>query len=177
LFRPAIAVQGARRRAGVEMRWRPGPFSVQSEFVRLTSERLGQSLEESDLPPLVARAWYAQGTWVVTGERKSKGADEPDRPLFGGGAGSLELAARIEAVHVSSTGPGLPSTGPRAEAIRPYLDRVLTMGVSWSPNRWIRVQANLLRDTISTSGADAASPVGSPASSFWSRVVRFRFSM
>ncbi len=180
-FRPGLAVQGTRSRAGVEMRWRPGPFSVQSEFVRLTSERRGQSIDETDLPPLRADAWYAQGGWVVTGERKAKGgADEPRRPLFRGGAGAVELAARIEAVRLSSSGPGLPSTGPRAEAILPYRDRVLTLGVNWSPNRWVRVQANLVRDRLSmpTAGdfAGGALPERA-ASSFWSRVVRFRFAM
>jgi phosphate-selective porin len=164
------------------MRWRPGPFSVQSEFIRLTSERRGQRIDETDLPPLTADAWYAQGAWIVTGESKAKGADEPRRPLFGGGAGSVELAARVEDVRVSSRGAGLPSTGPRAETIPTYRDRVLTLGVSWSPNRWIRVQANLVRDTLSipmseSDFAPALQPVNGPASSFWSRVVRFQFAM
>lgn len=178
-FPPAFAVQGARRRAGLEMRWRPGPFSVQSEFIRLTSERRGQSLDESDLSPLTADAWYAQGAWVVTGENKADGADEPRRPLFGGGIGSVELAARVEAVRVSSRGGALPSTGPRAETIPTYRDRVTTLGVSWSPNRWIRVQANLVRDTLSMPLDFAAEepPANGSASSYWSRVVRFRVSM
>ncbi len=45
-FRPEFAVQGMRRRVGLETRWRPGPFSVQSELVRMSSERLGQSVED-----------------------------------------------------------------------------------------------------------------------------------
>jgi phosphate-selective porin OprO/OprP len=179
-FRPEFAVQGTRRRVGLEMRWRPGPFSLQSEFVRLSSERLGQSIEETDLPPLVANAWYIHGTWLATGERKTKGADEPRRPLFGGGFGSVELAARVEAVRLSSIGTGFPSTGPRAETILPHRDRSVTLGVSWSPNRWVRVQANLVRDTISIpAGAAGASDslIDGPSSSFWSRVLRFRFAM
>ena len=179
-FPPAFAVQGKRRRAGVEMRWRPGPFSLQSEFIRLTSERRGQRLDNSDLPPLNAHAWYAQGAWALTGERKAKGADEPRRPLFRGGAGSIELAARVEAVRLSSRGGGLPSTGPRAETIPTYRDRVLTLGVNWSPIRWIKVQANLVRDTLSIPARDAIaaepSTTGAPPS-FWSRVLRFQFSM
>ncbi len=178
-FRPLFAVQGARRRVGLEMRWRPGPFSVQSELVRMTNERRGQSVEDTDLPPLVANAWYIQGTWVATGEKTAKGADDPDRPLFGGGFGSVELAARIEAVRFSSLGPGQPSTGPRTETILPHRDRVITLGVSWSPNRWVRVQANVVRDTISIPVADAG--VGplivGPSASYWSRVLRFRFAM
>lgn len=178
-FRPEFAVQGMRRRVGLEMRWRPGPFSVQSELVRLTSERRGQSIEDTDLPPLTAAAWYVHGTWVVTGEEKSKGADEPIRPLFRGGFGSVEFAARLEAVRFSSIGAGPPSTGPRAETILPHRDRTITVGVNWSPNRWMRVQANLVRDTMSipTGEAIPSGLVDGPSSSFWSRVVRFRFAL
>jgi phosphate-selective porin OprO/OprP len=179
-FRPEFAVQGMRRRVGFEMRWRPGPFSVQSELVRMTSERRGQSIDDLDLPSLAASAWYMHGTWVVTGEKKTGGADEPRRPLFEGGFGSLEFAARIEAVRFSSAGAGPPSTGPRAETILPHRDGAVTLGVNWSPNRWMRVQANLVRDTISipTGEAPLSGPlVDGPSSSFWSRVVRFRFAL
>jgi phosphate-selective porin len=164
--RPEFAVQGSRRRAGVEMRWRPGPFGVQSEWIRLSSERLGQSVDNTDLPPLDASAWYVQGTWLLTGEKKAEGADEPERPLFDGGFGSVELAARVEAIRFSSDGTGLASIGPRADTVLPHQDRALTLGVNWSPNRWVRVQANLVRDTLSE-----------PSASFWSRVVRFRVAM
>ena len=187
-FRPEFAVQGTRRRVGLEMRWRPGPFLVQSELVRMTSERLGQSVEDLDLPSLTASAWYVHGTWVVTGEKKTAGADEPKRPLFEGGYGSLEFAARIEGVRFSSAGvgpsfdvaQGRPTTGPRAETILPHRDGAITFGVNWSPNRWIRVQGNLIRDTISipTGEAPISGPlVDGPSSSFWSRVVRFRFAL
>lgn len=165
-LREEFGIQGTRRRVGVEMRWRPGPLSVQSEYVRLSTERRGQSVENTDLPPLSASAWYVHGTWVLTGEEKARGADEPTRPLFDGGFGSIELAARIEAARFSSAGDGLPGTGPRAETILPHRDRALTLGVNWSLNRWIRLQANLVRDTMSIS-----------SSSFWSRAVRLRFAM
>jgi phosphate-selective porin len=169
-----------RQRVGLEMRWRPGPFLLQSEFVRLSSDRRGQSVEDTDLPPIVANAWYMHGTWIATGEQKTNGADEPKRPLFGGGFGSIELAARVEAVRLSSIGTGLPSTGPRAETILPHRDRAVTLGISWSPNRWVRVQANLVRDTISIPTGDPGASgllVDGTSSSFWSRVLRFRFAM
>ena len=179
-FRPEFAVQGRRHRTGLEMRWRPGPFSVQSELVRMTGERRGQSIEDTDLPSVTASSWYAHGAWILTGENKTQGADEPKRPLFDGGFGSVELAARIESMHFSSTGAGPPSTGPRAETILPHRDRAVTLGVNWSPNRWMRVQANLIRDTmtIPTGEGPLSGPlVDGPASSFWSRVVRFRFAL
>lgn len=179
-LREEFGIQGTRRRIGVEMRWRPGPFSVQSEFVRLTSERRTQSIEHADLPPLAAHAWYVHGTWVATGEEKARGADEPVRSLFDGGFGSLEFGARLEAAGFSSGGDSPPTTGPRAETILLHRDRAVTLGVNWSPNRWIRIQANLVRDTMSVPNGEVPASgalVDGPASSFWSRVVRVRFAM
>jgi phosphate-selective porin len=153
---------------------------VQSEFVRTTSERRAQSIQDTDLPPIVAAAWYVSGTWIVTGEEKTRGADEPKRPLFSGGFGSVELAARVEAARFSSAGEGPPSTGPRAETILPHRDRAVTFGVNWSPNRWIRIQANLVRDTMTVPMGEvpaSAPSVDGPTASFWSRVVRLRFAM
>lgn len=169
-LREEFGIQGARRRVGLELRWRPGPFGLQSEFVRLTAERRGQSIEDTDLPSLAATAWYAHATWVLTGEDKRRGADEPVRPLFGGGFGSVELAARVERARFSSAGEGPPATGPRAETILPHRDRAVTLGVNWSPNRWIRIQANLVRDTTDV-------PLEGTTASFWSRVVRLRFAL
>jgi len=169
----SLALQGARRRIGVEARWRPGPFSLQSEFMRLTSERREQSIYETDLPALVGSAWYVQGSWILTGERKIKGADSPRRPLFHGGVGSIELAARLEDVRFRSGVAGQPSIGPRAETIEPRGDRALTFGVNWWPNRWIKVQANVIRDAIAA--PSTSSLTSTPAS--WSRVVRVGFSL
>jgi phosphate-selective porin OprO/OprP len=173
-FRSKFAVQGRRRRIGIETRWRPGPFSVQSEFSRLTTERLGQSIVDADLPPLIGTAWYLQGTWIATGERKTRGADAPRRPLFEGGIGSIELAARVEAVRFHSNVAGQASTGLRAETILPRSDRVLTLGVNWWPRRWAKLQANLIRDTIAAPSDEA--PVASP-SSYWSQVLRLGLSL
>ncbi|MBA2260374.1 MAG: hypothetical protein H0W18_15895 [Acidobacteria bacterium] len=48
-FDPALWVQGRRQRTGFELRWRPGPFSFKSEYIRVTTERRGQSVEDTDL--------------------------------------------------------------------------------------------------------------------------------
>ncbi len=109
-FEPDLWVQGARRRLGVEVRWRPGPLSIKSEYMRVTTERRGQSVEDSDLSPFLATGWYLSGTWAITGERKADGLDTPRRPFLQGGAGAIELAARIEALTFGSVATGdLPS--------------------------------------------------------------------
>jgi phosphate-selective porin OprO/OprP len=170
-FAAGYGVGGARRRAGLEARWQAGPFGAQGEFIRLSDERRGQSITNGDLPPIVARAWYAQATWVLTGENKSR-ADRPSRPLPGGGIGAIELALRVERIGFESRGAEPPSLGPRAETIAPHTNSALTLGVNWSLNRWVRVQFNMIRDAVAAPAVVTPLP---PTS--WSRVVRLRFAL
>lgn len=173
-YRPGIMVNGQRQRVGFEARWRPGPFSLKSEYIRLTDERLGQSVENTDLEPFVAAGWYVSGTWALTGEKKADGLDTPRRPLFNGGFGAVELAVRVERIRFGSLGGDpLASDAPRSEVILGNGDRAITFGVNWYANRWIKIQTNLVRNTIAfpEQGPLPAQPV------FWSRIVRFQFSM
>jgi len=171
---PAVVVNGQRRRIGFEARWRPGPFSVKSEYIRLSDERLGQSVDNTDLSPFITSGWYVSGTWAVTGENKADGLESPRRPIFQGGFGALEFALRVERIRFGS-GDADPtaSNAPRSEVILGNADRVYTMGVNWYANRWIKVQANLVRNTIVFPDQG---PMPSQ-SGYWSRIVRFQFSM
>jgi len=64
-YRPDIWVDGSRRRIGLELRWRPGPLSLKSEYIRVSDERRGQSVEDTDLSPAIASGWYLSGTWAI----------------------------------------------------------------------------------------------------------------
>ena len=173
-FRPDYLVGGRRQRRGIEAQWRPGPFSVKSEWIHVSNERLGLSVEDSDLSPITSTGWYLSGTWAITGENKASGLDRPKRPLPGGGFGAVEVAARIERLEFKSDAAGqTPSTSPRADAILGNADRVLTLGANWYLNRWVKVQANFIRESIDN-------PVLGPLPSqptFWSRVLRFQLSI
>ena len=171
---PAVVVSGQRQRLGFEARWRPGPFSLKSEYIRLSDERLGQSVDNTDLSPFVSSGWYVSGTWAVTGERKADGLDSPRRPILQGGFGAVELALRVERIRFGAGDDDLTaSNAPRSEIILGNSDRVYTMGVNWYANRWIKVQANLVRNTIALPDQG---PMPSQ-SGYWSRIVRFQFSM
>jgi phosphate-selective porin OprO/OprP len=173
-FEPDLWVQGARRRLGVEARWRPGPFSVKSEYMRVTTERRGQSVEDSDLSPLLAIGWYLSGTWAVTGEHKADGLNTPRRPFLQGGAGAIELAARIDELTFGSVATdGLPSTSPRADVVSGNSNRAVTAGVNWYLNRFVKVQANLVRETL----ADPSRGPMPEKPSFWSSVFRVQLSL
>ena len=173
-YYPGFYVNGRRQRVGLEARWRPGPFSIKSEYIRLSDERLQQSVDNGDLDPFVASGYYVSATWALTGENKADGLDAPRRPLFQGGFGAVEVAVRTERIRFGSVATnGLPSDAPRAEVILGNAAQIFTLGANWYVNRWIKIQANLVRDSVTFPefGPSPAQPA------FWSRIVRFQFSM
>ncbi|MGE3509593.1 MAG: OprO/OprP family phosphate-selective porin [Vicinamibacterales bacterium] len=174
-FLPArYYVDGTRQRVGVEFRWRPGPVSVESEYIRMTTERRGEGVDDTNLAPLLETAWYVAGTLAVTGERKSRGLDTPRRPFLQGGIGALEIAARLESMAFGSLGQGeLPSASPRAEVIRGNRDLATTLGLNWYLNRWIKVQANLIRERLDD---PALGPIPGQRL-YWSRAVRLQCTL
>jgi phosphate-selective porin OprO/OprP len=173
-YDPDLRVLGAQHRQGVEFRWRPGPFSVKSEYIRLTTERRNQSVEDTDLSPLLADGWYVSGTWVLTGERKAAGPENPRRPLPRG-PGAIEAAVRFEGIGFSSgareSDDDEPSSSPRADVVRGNRLRAMTLGVNWFPIRGVRVQFNAIHESLND-------PLQGPLpgrTSFWDRVVRVQF--
>jgi len=120
---------------------------------------------------MVARGWYGSGTWVVTGERKGDGI-RPRKPLFDGGIGAVEVGSRLEALSfgsISHEGPAFRN--PRAAHIAENKEWVWTTGVTWFPNRWVKIQANSIREYITD-------PLRTPVAgqqTYWSGVVRLQF--
>jgi len=160
-------VSGARRRTGVELRWRPGPFAFMAEAIRLTDERRGQSLERTDLPPVDTRGWYVSGSWVVAGAERASRVDEPRTPLFGGGWGALQLAVRQEELTFGRLdAAGAPLVIHRAIAIPGVREGATTGGVTWYATRWTRLQVNLVREQLR-----GALPQPAPPSRVWSRLI------
>jgi phosphate-selective porin OprO/OprP len=167
-------VQGARRRVGYELRWRPGPASLKAEYIRLTEERLEESVDDTALSPLRATGWYISGTLALTGERKADGLDAPKRPFLRGGIGAVEVAGRIERLSFASGhADETPSTSPRAEVVVGNRNDVMTIGANWYLNRWIKIQYNLIRERLED---PAQGPLASQPA-FWSRVLRFQFTL
>jgi phosphate-selective porin OprO/OprP len=174
-FSSKYYVLGERKRSGVEVRWRPGPFSVKYEYIKATEERLGESVEDTDLSPLRSIGWYLSGTWAITGEKKADGLDAPRRPLFQGGYGAIEVAARVERLTFDSLSKltDLPSESPRADQIVGNSDRVITLGANWYVNRWVKVQFNLIQETLTD---PSLGPLPTQPT-IWSRILRFQFQL
>jgi phosphate-selective porin OprO and OprP len=170
-FPSRVYVSGTRRRTGIEFRVRPGPASIKAEYVRATDERRGMSVEDTDLSRFLAKGWYVSGSYAITGDPKSKGLDEPRRPLFQGGVGAIEVAARVEQLEFGSDGGvGTPSTSPRSDNIQGNRDRASTVGLNWYLNRWVKLQFNVIRERFDDVDR---SPLPGVAS-FWSRVFRLQ---
>jgi phosphate-selective porin OprO/OprP len=174
LFDSDLWVQGRRQRAGFELRWRPGPFSLKSEYIRVTTERRGQSVEDTDLSPLLATGWYVSGTWAITGEKKASGLNKPRRPFMRGGLGAFEAAVRFERLTFGSLGSDGPASfSVRADVIEAAGDDVATIGGSWYLNHWVKIQLNAVRESITR--PSRGQPTSTGAS--WAYVTRFQFTM
>jgi phosphate-selective porin OprO and OprP len=166
-------VNGGRRRFGVDMEFLPGPASVKMEWMRVDTERRGQSVEDTDLSPLVGEGWYVSGTYAITGEKKSR-VQRPKKPLFQGGFGAVEVGVRIESLRFRSGASGeAPSTSPRADVIVGNRDQAVTLGVNWYINRFFRIQANFIREKLDD---PSQGPLPSKPS-FNTTAVRFQFAM
>lgn len=171
-FYSPVFVKGHRRRWEGDVDWTAGPVSARSEFTWQSDDRLQQGLGDETLPDTRGRAWYVSGTWVLTGEQKKRPV-KPANDLFEGGFGAVELAGRYERLWFDSAGgTDVPTRANRAETIKTAGDRVLTLGVNWTLNRFVKLQLNGIREHIED---PARSPVPNSVQNFWSRVLRIQF--
>jgi phosphate-selective porin OprO/OprP len=159
-FDSDVWVRGRRQRTGIEARWKPGRMTIQSEYIRLTDQRRGQSVDDTDLSPLAAQGWYVSATYALRRKHSRHGR--------------IELAARQESLSFGSSGRlGEPSTSVRADVVLGNVDRVTTLGVNWQVNRWIKVQGNLIREAI---GRPSMGPLPE-RTAFWSRALRLQLAL
>jgi phosphate-selective porin OprO and OprP len=170
-FYDTVYVKGHRRRWEADADWAAGPASARAEYTWVSDDRLGQGIGDQDLPDARARAWYVSGTWVLTGEDKRRPV-RAEAPFLRGGAGAIEVAARYERLWYDGAGGGdAPFRNPRSETIYGSGDRVLTLGVNWTLNRFTRILVNGIREHVED---PERNPVPNGAA-FWSRVVRLQF--
>jgi phosphate-selective porin len=171
VFYEPVYVKGARRRWEADVDWTVGPASARAEYTWVSDDRKQQGLGDDDLPDARARSWYVSGSWILTGERKTRPV-KAEGEFLQGGWGAVELAARVEGIRFASAG-GLdePFRSPRAETIFPETNRGLTLGVNWTLNRFVKFQFNAIREHVDDAERN---PVLNGAA-FWSRVIRLQF--
>ena len=165
-----VYVNGHQRRVGADAEWRTDRCVVLAEYARAYDERLGESVEDTDLSPFEGKGWVVGGACTVLGARVTTGGPSPRTLWMGGGA--VEVGARVERLRFGSAARGdEPSTSPRSDVLPDNGSRILTFGVNWHINRWLRVQANAVRESLTR--PDAGPFPDRPH--FWSRLVRLQF--
>jgi phosphate-selective porin OprO/OprP len=169
-FYNPVYVNGHRQRWEGDVDWTRGPVSARSEYTYVLDQRRQQGIAGEDLSDALAQSWYVSGTWIVTGEEKVRPI-KPAADLLRGGIGAVEVAARYERLWFGSVGDGVGTRNPRPEHVLQSGDRVLTLGVNWTLNRFIKLQVNAIRERVEDV---ERSPVANGAA-FWSRVLRLQF--
>jgi len=164
-FHP-LFVNGARTRLDASVAWTTKRASVRGELIRSMDTRLGQAIDGSDLSSLVSSGGYVAGLWHLAARDGHRYGHAPLR--------ALDLTGRFDRLSFgSAAGAGDAFLNPRADRVAPIGKDAWTLGVNWHPNRWVKVQANTVREQI----VDplALLPIGTTP--FWSTVVRFQVAM
>jgi phosphate-selective porin OprO/OprP len=153
--------------AGLELgaSWRN--LTLQAEDFRFGFQRLNApTLEDPRFG-----GWYAQASWVLTGERHrynaAAGAFQAPRPFVplssGGGHGAWELALRYSHTDLDFH-PGAPGSAPAADSIRGGVQNIWTVGINLYTNPNLRWQLNYLHIDVnrlnSRTSAAASAPFG-----------------
>jgi phosphate-selective porin OprO/OprP len=165
-------VNGTRQRLGADVSWSGGPASVASEYIWDSDQRLDMGFNGDDIPSIHASAWYVAGTWALTGERKH-GRVEPHRDFLDRGLGAFELVGRYEELRFNNaTYPGAIFGFPTVGSLAENSDRATTVGLNWYLNRYVKVQGDVIRESIAD---PPRSPAPSTGGRFTSVVVRVQF--
>lgn len=143
-------VKGPRRRIGTDYDWVYKALGARAEYILVSDSRQQQGLNYEDLPSVRAKAWYVQGTWVVTTESKGRPTEPRKGGLGRGGYGALEVAVRFDKMGFDSeAGQDPPFRNTRAETVFPNSDNVWTFGLTYWANRWVKIQLNTIHESIS----------------------------
>ena len=171
-FFERVFADGRRLRVGADAEWSRGPFGLSGEFARTWDARDAMGLEGEDLPGTGAIGWYVSGAWVVTGERK-RARVEPRKSVLAGGLGAVEIAARLERLGFDAVVyPGGAVHGPRPEDLAANSIWVSTIGATWFVHNRVKLQGNLIRESISD---PARSPAPRENGRFTSGVINLQF--
>ena len=138
-------VNGTRRRLGGDVEYARGPLRLRGEFTQLDEQRIGQGSTGQDIADVRGRGWNAQGSYVITGEKKGTTV-EPKKSVFRGGRGALEIVARIQGLKFDDTGDpsGFAGYGNRARNIAPSGATAIEAGLNYWAANFLKLQGNAI---------------------------------
>jgi phosphate-selective porin OprO/OprP len=118
---------------GAEAAFSRGPFLLQGQYVRSRLDRTAAPTLESD-------SWYAQASWVLTGQRYdySRSSGVVSGVRLRRSKGAVELAARYSGIDQDDA------------ALNRGQARALTLGANWYLNSNVRLMANYVRSEAET---------------------------
>jgi phosphate-selective porin len=160
-FTERMNVNGQRTRVGVEGRWNARRVIVKGELLQLTDQRTAQAVTGDDLSDLVLRGGYVTGVFRVVGET---GANER----------GVDVAARFDRLSLGSRNDADEAfTNPRADHIAPVAKNTWTFGATWFVHRWVKVQGNLIRESL----VDSLGVRDLLPEARWTTVMRLQFAL
>jgi phosphate-selective porin OprO and OprP len=117
-----------------------GPFGLFGEYVISSQEvaRSGSTPVVNPTGTLVNKAWQVAGSWFLTGEKNSWKPVNPAHPLFSGGWGAWELAARIQGIDFDDDAFPVFANPDRS----PTSALSWGVGVNWYMNRNLKLSVN-----------------------------------
>ena len=166
VFFDRVYVNGRRLRYGVDAVWNRGPVSLSSEYMAVTDARRGMGVDGQNLDPVHAGGWYLAATWALTGEDKS-GRLEPRRNVPHG-PGAIELVLRVEQLRFGAV------ELPAGKQVSTNADQVTTAGLNWNLNHYLRLQGNLVMESVDD---PERSPAPTTIGRFIGAVFRLQFSL
>jgi phosphate-selective porin len=175
VFFPRMYVNGTRLRRGAELSATVGSLSLQGEFMDAREQRLGQGLNDEDLPPLRTQGWYISAVHPLFGHLDStdqNGFLASVLPIKG--MGRVDAAARYEMIRFGSvSGNGAaPGRSSRSANVVGNQDRAWTLGLNWHASPYLKLQFNGVHETL-------LDPVNTPIEGetrYWTIVGRLQFS-
>ena len=160
-FSERMNVNGQRTRLGAEGLWRGRRATIKGELLQLTDQRLQQAITGGDLSDLVQRGGYLTGMVRVFGKPGRRGQ-------------ALDVAARLDRFTLGSANDtDEPFTNPRADNVAPLAKNTWTFGGNWQVHRWVRVQGNLIRETL----VDSLGVRDINTEPRWTAIMRFQFAL
>ena len=164
-FHPMF-VNGTRTRMGASVAWNATHASLQGEWIRALDSRLGQAIDGGNLSDLVSTGGYVAGIWHLTAHNGHRWAHAPFR--------GVDLTGRFDRLSFGSTSTSDDAfLNPRADRVAHVGKDAWTAGVNWYVNRWVKIQANTVRERI----VDPLALLPLSATPLWSTVVRFQVAM
>jgi phosphate-selective porin len=166
-------VNGSRRRMSNSLSYSHGSFRFLGEYLEEREQRKGQGAAGQDLPDSLGRGFSAQAAWLITGKRRGV-LVEPERSVFHGGPGAVELVARAETLRFDDTSNSSlpPSLSSRAVNIAPTGVSAIEGGVNYWPSNFMRFQATAIWEKYND---PLIAPVPGHGGRYFSLLARVQF--